>query len=854
MKRATFHVRGLVQGVGFRPYVYRLAADLHLAGSVRNTSTQVMIDVQGTAGAVDEFARRLSAEAPVLAVVREVERIDDDVDPALTEFTIVASESVGGRTIVPPDTATCEDCLRDLQDPANRRHRHPFITCTNCGPRYTIIRSLPYDRPGTTLADLPMCPECSVEYHDPSDRRFHAQPISCNKCGPRLWWTATHGANASRGTAGAGAADANAAEAAGTVTTSDTECLNLAVQALNDGQVLAIKGIGGYHLACSALDDDAVRTLRTRKAREAKPLAVMVPDLATAREIAQVDEVEATELTGPARPIVLLRRRADATVPIAAAVAPGNAELGIMVAYAPVHHLLFTGGAPRALVMTSGNLSGEPICYGDAEATARLGTIADAILGHDRPIAVPCDDSVVRVIGGDVHPLRRSRGYAPLPIALSAAPPARATAPGAPAPSTPATPEPTAPAAAPTPEVPTTAPIDPTPAVFAVGGELKSTVCLLTGTDAYLSQHIGDVESLAGQEALDGTRRHLSALYNVQPTAWAADLHPDYHSRRWAERHRGDLPLLTVQHHHAHAVSLLAEHRRLGQDVLVCAFDGTGYGTDGAIWGGEALLLGADVGTFERIGHLRQVPLPGGDAAVAEPWRIALAQLAAAGLPWDADLPCTQAGGGATPRLRQLLTSKVATTPSTSMGRLFDAVASLLGICQHQGYEAQAAIELEQAARTSVSTAGRLAAEKHPAPTTDRAAHRLREPRVDIGSAPSASADGQPPLIVDPGPMFAQLIDAQRAGTPVADLAWCFHDWVASAVLTWAEQARVCHEITTVGLTGGVFANRLLAELCASILTTAGFTVLTHARVPAGDGGLALGQAVIAAARLQCYQ
>lgn len=779
MRRATFLVRGVVQGVGFRPYVYRLATDHHLVGSVCNTSTQVVIDAQGDDAALDRFARRLPAEAPPLARVLGVERVDGEPDASLREFSIVASEDrEGARTIVPPDSATCQDCLRELADPTDRRYRHPFITCTNCGPRFTIIRTLPYDRPGTTLADLPMCPACAAEYREPRDRRFHAQPISCLDCGPRLWFAAAP-------TAGRVTADTDTRPASSTVRarTGDDACLAAAVDVLRAGRVLAVKGIGGYHLACSALDDGAVRRLRERKAREAKPLAVMVADLATARAICHVNPAEAEALSSPARPIVLLRRRAAGDLPVAAAVAPGNAELGVMLAYAPVHHLLFADGAPPVLVMTSGNVSGEPICFDDGDATRRLGPIADATLGHDRPIAVPCDDSVVRVIGTEIHPLRRSRGYAPLPVLLGAA------------------------AAQPT--------------VLAVGGELKATACLLAGDRAYLSQHLGDMESLAGQSALGAAATHLAALYAAPPTAWACDLHPDYHSRRWAERNHGDLPLIPVQHHHAHAVSLLAEHGRLGTPTLVCAFDGTGYGTDGAIWGGEALLLGADVGRFDRVGRLREVALPGGDAAVAAPWRIALAHLAAAGLAWDDDLPCVQAAGDAVDRFRQLLGSRMSTTPATSMGRLFDAVASLLGVCQSQGFEAQAAIELEQAARAAGPAA----------------------PALPVVVGPDGA--------IDPGPLLAALIARRRAGDDVGRCARAFHDWVVACVLTWAHRARRAHGVDAVGLTGGVFANTLLATGCTVELERAGFSVLAHHLVPAGDGGIALGQAVIAAARLR---
>nr|WP_211340851.1 carbamoyltransferase HypF [Xylanimonas allomyrinae] len=466
VQRATFLVRGVVQGVGFRPFVYRTARELGLVGSVRNTSVQVVVDAQGTTDALDDLARRLVADAPALAHVTEVRREHGRVDLDVRDFVIVQSGGEdGARTLVSPDGATCDNCLRELFDPADRRYRHAFITCTDCGPRFTIIRSLPYDRPRTTLADMPLCPRCAAEYDDPLDRRFHAQPVSCHDCGPRLWWAEPGAGRWARGTP-----------------SGDDECLDRAVAALRAGRILAVKGVGGFHLACSALDGLAVRALRRRKGRDAKPFALMVPDLATARSIAEVGEEQALQLTRPARPVVLLRRRPDAALRVSGEVAPGTAELGIMLAYAPVHHLLFADGAPRVLVMTSANLSGEPICFRDEEALERLHGVADAVLGHDRPIAVPCDDSVVRVVDGAVVPLRRSRGFAPLPVVLDG---------------------------------PATEEWEQTPTVLAVGGELKAAACLLAGRRAFLSQHLGDMESLGGRtrsRSRHGTCRSSTTL------------------------------------------------------------------------------------------------------------------------------------------------------------------------------------------------------------------------------------------------------------------------------------------------------------------------------------------------------
>ncbi|GAB2460978.1 carbamoyltransferase HypF [Xylanimonas ulmi] len=792
-ERATFLVRGVVQGVGFRPFVHRLAHELGLAGSVRNTSVQVVVDAQGPPGALRELGRRLRDDAPALAAVIDVEAVPAVVDPALRGFAILGSDDeAGARTLAPPDSATCPDCLRELFDPADRRHRHAFITCTGCGPRLTIIRDLPYDRPRTTLAHLPMCARCAGEYDDPLDRRFHAQPISCHDCGPRLWWAVVRGGRPAR------------------VRASDDECLRRAVRSLRAGGIVAVKGVGGFHLACSALDGHAVRALRARKGREAKPLAVMVRDLDTARALTHVSDAEAAQLTRPARPIVLLRRRDDAAWPVAAEVAPGTGELGVMLAYAPVHHLLFADGAPPVLVMTSANLSGEPICYRDEDALTHLAGVADALLGHDRPIAVPCDDSVVRVVDGAVMPLRRSRGFAPLPVALGVGP-AGAT----------------------------------TPVVLAVGGELKATACLLVGDRALLSQHLGDMQSLAGQDALAFAARHLARLADARPEAWACDLHPDYHSTRWAQRRHGDLPVVRVQHHHAHAAALLAEHGRLGDDALVLTFDGTGYGSDGGVWGGEALLLGADVGRFARVGHLRAVALPGGDAAVAEPWRVALAHLAQAGVAWTRDLAPVRAAGSRALLLRQVLGSGVGAARSTSMGRLFDAVASLLDVCQDQRYEAQAAIELEQAALA--------AARGRPARACPVTLPVTATGVALMGAAVTGVAEDhadRDPVVIDPAPALAAIVAALRRGAPAEVIAWAFHSWVADCAVTWAEAIRARTGTATVGLSGGVFSNALLVAATRDALAARGFEVLTHAVVPAGDGGLALGQAVVAAARL----
>ncbi len=581
--RQRFTVTGVVQGVGFRPFVHRIAGELGLAGFVGNDSGAVFLEVQGNRARVDEFARRLRAEAPPLARIGAVRIVDikavvADEAGCAPEFRIVASQIVSGApTAIPPDVAMCDDCVAELFDPQDRRYRHPFVTCTNCGPRFTIIGALPYDRPSTTMSEFAMCERCAAEFHDPADRRFHAQPIACPDCGPSLWFRTQ----------------------AGRVTGSDA-ALAATRQALAAGAVVAIKGIGGYHLACVVDDDAVVRTLRSRKARGAKPFAVLVRDLDIARRYAYVDDTEAAVLSSPARPIVLLRRRPDA--PVADAVAPGSPLLGLMLPYSPIHHLLLAAvpgagaQATDALVLTSANRSDEPICFTDGDAAERLLTLCDAVLDHDRGIHVPCDDSVVRVIDGRELPIRRSRGYAPLPVDLRLE---GLTA----------------------------------PAVLAVGGELKNTFCLTDGSRAYLSGHIGDMASWETLRAFERAVGQLSEIRG-EPVRLAADLHPGYHTRSWAERVVGDRPLDLVQHHHAHVVSLLAEHGRIGEPIVGVSFDGTGYGCDETIWGGEILVLGRDSNRFVRAGHLLPVPLPGGDAAVRNPWRMALSQLWMGGIGW----------------------------------------------------------------------------------------------------------------------------------------------------------------------------------------------------------------------------
>jgi len=761
--RRRLRVRGVVQGVGFRPFVFRTATQLALAGSVANDGDGVTIDVEGEVHAIDELTRRLRRQAPEMAMVESVESEELELRGA-SGFEIAHSRSSSSvRTLVSPDIATCADCLRELADPADRRYRHPFITCTNCGPRFTIITGLPYDRSATTMARFAMCPACRTEYEDPADRRFHAQPIACPDCGPTLEFIAP---------------DA--------VATSGEEALRQARGYLSRGAILAIKGLGGYHLACDASNESAVARLRARKQRGGKPFALMAADMVTARHIAVVDDDERALLTGSSSPIVLLARSAVADALVARSVAPGCDELGVMLPNTPLHHLLFgldrDAAGPQALVMTSGNVGGEPIVIDDTDALSRLSGLADGWLRHDRPIHVPCDDSVTRMLDGRMRPLRRSRGYAPLPIAL---------------------------------------PFDVAPAL-AAGADLKNTCAVARGRYAWLSQHIGDLDDLATLEAYDATQLHLQALTGVQPEQFVVDAHPGYRSSRWARAHAGGRTVTAVQHHHAHIASVMAEHG-LDADtpVIGLAFDGTGYGDDRAIWGGELLI--ADYRSYRRATHLAYVPLAGGDTAVRRPYRMALAHLKAAGVEWTETIPSVAA---CPPIERRLLQHQFETgfgcVPTSSMGRLFDAVASLTGLCQVIDFEAQAAIALETLARTA---------------STDN----------DAGTAYAFSHDGEGRF--DAAPIIRKIVADLHAGLAPAVIAGRFHQAVANLIRDLAISARDDTGLNTVVLGGGVFQNALLLQSASRLLTEAGFTVLLPTQLPANDGGLALGQLMIAASR-----
>ncbi|MET0758229.1 MAG: carbamoyltransferase HypF [Mycobacterium sp.] len=754
-RRSRVCVHGVVQGVGFRPFVYTTAATLGLSGSVRNDSSGAIIEVEGDGAEIDDFLTRLSLHPPPLAVIESVETQDIPVVGG-TGFTIAdTSRSDGGRTLASPDVAMCGECAAEQRDPANRRYRHAFVNCTNCGPRFTIIASLPYDRAATTMAEFAMCAECAREYTDPTDRRFHAQPVCCPNCGPTLRYRDGDG-----------------------LVTAGEEGLRQARRLLRDGGVLAVKGIGGYHLACDAADERAVAELRKRKRRGDKPFAVMVPDLTRARAVADVDKSSARVLSGPQRPIVLMPRLTGA--PIADAVAPHNPDLGIMLAYTPLHVLLFglpgDEPGPPALVMTSGNLGGEPICFTDDDALDRLSHLADGWLMHNRAILVPCDDSVVRVVDGVELPIRRSRGYAPLPIALPV----------------------------------------PVPPTLAVGADLKNTMAVADGKYAWLSQHIGDMDDLATLSAFDSAQRHLQALTGVAPDVLVADAHPLYRSTAWAHRNAADRPVRTIQHHHAHIAAVMAEHGLDGsQHVLGFAFDGTGYGPDEAVWGGEVLL--ANYKGYRRLVHLKYVPLAGGDISVLRPYRMALAHLWAAGLPWDPDLPPVQVCPADERRvLRHQLETGLGCAPTSSMGRLFDAVSALVGVRQTVAYEAQAAIELEGLSRNADCGATAYV--------------------FDIDTA-------QLPAVIDAAPVLAAIIQDLRAGARAGVIGARFHRAVARLIVDLAVTEAA--DTQTVALSGGVFQNALLLDLALKALHDKGFQVITHRQVPPNDGGIALGQLLV---------
>lgn len=772
-RRLRLSIQGAVQGVGFRPFVYRLATGLGLTGWVVNDTTGVFIEAEGPSDALARFLARLPAELPPRAQVLSLETAW--LEPAgYDRFEIRHSHEAGAKTVlVLPDLATCPDCLAEVLSASDRRFRYPFTNCTNCGPRFSIIRALPYDRPHTTMAGFRMCPDCRREYEDPLDRRFHAQPNACPVCGPQLCFLDRQDGN-----------DREEAEAAFVPLAEGEAALQAAAAALRGGRIVAVKGLGGFHLMADATNEEAVALLRARKRRGDKPFALMVRDLDMARRLCRVSPTAAALLSAVEAPIVLLPRRdevAEAAPPltVAEAVAPGNPTLGIMLPYTPLHHLLLRE-LDRPVVATSGNLSDEPICTDNDEALTRLAGLADAFLVHNRPIARHVDDSVAWVVADTPRLLRRARGYAPLPVLLDA----------------------------------------PAPTILAVGGHLKNTVALSVGRQVFISQHIGDLETAEAMAAFERVIADFLRLYEAEPVAIAHDLHPAYASTRYAlEAFPEAIPRIAVQHHHAHLAACLADNGAAGP-ALGVTWDGTGYGPDETVWGGEFLL--GDARAYTRVAHLRPFRLPGGDAAVHEPRRVALALLwelyGEAALAWE-DLPPVASCTSAERRvLARMLAGGFRAPWTTSMGRLFDGVAALIGLQQRVSYEGQAAMRLEFVA--------------DPAET---AAYPFG---LITPASPGAAA------VLDWGPLLEAVITDVRGGVPAGVMAGRFHNALVAALVRVTQT--VGHP--QVALTGGCFQNRLLTERSLAALRAAGFEVLLHRQVPPNDGGISLGQIAVAAA------
>jgi len=746
--RQRLRVTGVVQGVGFRPTVYQLATALALSGCVGNDSAGVFIELEGPMPAIDEFVLRLKSDPPPLAHIdsierREISRRDE------TGFVIVESRhDSDATTLVSPDLEVCADCLVEMRDPNDRRYRYPFINCTNCGPRFTITKATPYDRPMTTMDSFVMCDRCQAEYDDPGDRRFHAQPNACPQCGPRIWLERE-------------------------VKIPVDDVIVAARERIAAGEVVAVKGIGGFHLACDARNAGAVAKLRARKHRTMKPFAVMAADIATTESFANLASSERDLLKSPQRPIVLIEEAAASD--LVPGIAPGNSRVGVMLPYTPLHHLLLEPG--DVWVMTSANYASEPIVKSNTEAREKLLNLADTLLLHDRRIHVHCDDSVVRVAAGEELPVRRSRGYAPFPVRLPFS----------------------------------------VPPTLAVGGELKATFCLADGSNAFMSQHIGDMENIETLDAFTAAVEHMSGLFRIEPEQVVADMHPRYLSTRWAQKHYPDR-LKLVQHHHAHIGSVMAENGHT-DPVVGFSFDGTGYGTDGTIWGGEILV--GDLDGLHRAGHLGAAQLVGGDAAVNRPYRMALSHLWSAGIGWEARIPSVAECSEEERRIisRQLETG-LNSIETTSMGRLFDAVSSLAGVCHEISYEGQAAIEFE--ALGTPDAEGQY--------------------RFDL-------INQEETLIVDPGAVVAAVAGDAIAGVPAAVISTRFHRALVAVMVAAAEEMRRRYHVGTAALSGGVFQNVTLLEAAERGLAEAGFAVLTHRLVPPNDGGLALGQIALAGRR-----
>jgi hydrogenase maturation protein HypF len=780
VQRRGVLVRGVVQGVGFRPFVYRLALEEGLTGFVGNDTDGVTIEIEGTRKNVETFLLRLSAEQPPLARIDSI-TVRELASNHATQFQIIVSDATGPvSTGIPADAATCPDCLRELLDPNDRRYRYPFLNCTNCGPRFTITRRIPYDRPQTSMAKFAMCPACQQEYDDPANRRFHAQPNACWQCGPRVWLVDACNQLKISST-NLPTRNLRAAEANSLLHAPIQQTINL----LLAGNIVAIKGIGGFHLCVDATNQDAVMRLRERKRRYGKPLAVMVRDLAAARAICALTAEEELLLANSARPIVLARRRENCA--IAEAVAPCIPWLGIFLPYAPLQHLLFADPRVRALVMTSANLSEEPIAIDNDEALLRLGEIADAFLLHDREILQRCDDSVAAIVDGAPQLLRRARGFVPLGVPL---------------------------------------PFD-APPLLAVGGHLKNAFTLARGRFAYQSQHLGDLENLAGLDFFKESLDHLMRTFEIEPQAVVHDLHPGYLSTAWAKEWAAEryLPLIAVQHHHAHIAGCIAEHGLTG-DVIGLALDGTGYGSDGTIWGGEVLLV--KPASFERLAHLEYIPMPGGEKAIKEPGRMAFAHLRAAGIDLETAATCSGANETEARVLERMIERGVNAPLTSSLGRLFDAVAAVVLNRRVVDYEAQAAIELEAIASEEPDEA-----DSYAVPITGPDLKRLIPARIRLQL------------------LWQSILEDLRDGVSKPQIAARFHYAIAAAFVQAVSSARSQTGISSVALSGGCMHNRRLARLLRVKLEAEGFNVYQHRSVSPGDGGLSYGQIAVAAAMLR---
>ena len=768
-KSIRISIRGIVQGVGFRPFIHNLAKRCSLNGTVANTGTGVDILVTGKETLVEEFLSHLKASPPPLAHITEIEISTWNPCEKYQNFTI--SPTIPGTsriTLVSPDIACCTECLSDIMTPENRRHDYPFTNCTNCGPRLSIIEKIPYDRTNTSMAEFSMCNRCRFEYENPSDRRFHAQPNACPECGPELSWHDSNGNVIGRGNA---------------------ECMDACALALAQGNIVAIKGLGGFHLAVDAGSKQAIARLRNRKSRKHKPLAIMVPDLRTAESVAFMDKYEQELLLSQERPIVLLEKRSDR---LADALSPGIREIGIMLAYTPFHHLLFRrNSCPEVLVMTSGNPAGEPLCIQNSEALARLRGIADYFLLHNRRIVTRVDDSVVRIRGGRLQTIRRSRGYVPLPLHVQGV----------------------------------------SGSVLACGAELKNTFSISRDGQVFTSQHVGDLKSPATLSFFEESVQYFKSLLVIRPEVAVCDLHPDYLSSRYAES--SGLPPVRVQHHHAHAAAVMAEHQI--EEAIAVILDGTGLGTDGTVWGGEFFHI--DRQRCTRLGYLLPIPMPGGDAAAAGIWRMGLSLLSASGIDIMDDTWLTPAVAAISAQERsviQAMIKKGINTPmASSTGRLFDAVASLLGVRQEVTYEAQGAIELESLAWKAVDSELQANNSKKWHPSVQE-------------------KDGI--MVIDTTCLAPWILDDMRKGVPGSETALHFHMWLARSGVEVIKILAERRAVRRVILGGGCFQNRLLLDIFTKELEKCGFSVYTGETIPVNDAGISVGQVFVAGCRAGAEQ